>query len=364
MTTAGARSRRLEPPATSGAREPRRHFGAALKATLAWLANPVSAEGSAHGWRLVYSAGGPEVHRSLAATKAHPIGARILRERPDLGRALGDTAALGRMPEGSLGRRYLGFVDHSGVIPAYMVAGAAHADGALERLPWSEDAKWLVDRMASCHDLLHVLAGYGPDLAGEALLIVFQVGLADPMGIGQPLARTFGDLSGRLLRPTVGFARWRAAARDAFERGRAVRHHRAFFTNYFEELLPLPFDAVLAEIGMPHLEESASDTSRWIDGWLATRIGSGFGAMERWARRSRKSEALVAAGVPARLLLSAPRRAQQRAWQRLDDGESVESVIADLEAQCPYRGTQRTSSTRMRAATSHALASGETHRAR
>jgi ubiquinone biosynthesis protein COQ4 len=77
-----------------------------------------------------------------------------------------DIAALRALPRGSFGRAYADFLDDnqlgpftlSDEMPAEVVARNAH---------WA--------RYALVHDMLHVLLGYGPDLAGEMGVYAFTL---------------------------------------------------------------------------------------------------------------------------------------------------------------------------------------------
>src|SRR4051812_45655256 len=51
-------------------------------------------------------------------------GARLLRDRPDIRPILEDRPALGRLPEGSLGRAYLAFMESEGISAAGIVAAS------------------------------------------------------------------------------------------------------------------------------------------------------------------------------------------------------------------------------------------------
>jgi ubiquinone biosynthesis protein COQ4 len=68
---------------------------------------------------------------NLARFRARPERRRLLAERPALLASLADRAALERLPEGSLGRAYLAFVDGEGITPDGLVQ--ASLTGATKR---------------------------------------------------------------------------------------------------------------------------------------------------------------------------------------------------------------------------------------
>src|SRR5277367_2749057 len=66
---------------------------------------------------LIDAISGTAPHRLLFALGRTERGARLLRERPDILPILADRSALRRLPEGSLGRAYLAFVESEGITP-------------------------------------------------------------------------------------------------------------------------------------------------------------------------------------------------------------------------------------------------------
>ena len=141
---------------------------------------------------------------------ASSVGARVVAERRRLLVSLQDRAALAALPEGSLGRAYL----------AFMQAEQLTADGLVEaseagRLGALGPAAALFrDRMRDMHDLTHVLTGYGRDGLGELCLLAFMF-------------RHTGNLGGALI-ALMGFGKFarhgagrmaRAALIEAFRNG-------------------------------------------------------------------------------------------------------------------------------------------------
>ena len=96
---------------------PKRDLWAAARDGLVWLSGPVSERGASRAFRIVLHMGGRRLNERRLAMREHPIGRRLLDERPDLGAALNDMSALAVMPEGSLGRAFHTFMDHPETIP-------------------------------------------------------------------------------------------------------------------------------------------------------------------------------------------------------------------------------------------------------
>ena len=108
--------------------------------------------------------------RMLNRFLASSVGAEVAAERRRLLDRLQDRAALAALPEDSLGRAYLAFID-SEQLSADGLVEASEA-GRLGEV--SANAALFRDRMRDMHDLTHVLTGYGRDGLGELCLLAFM----------------------------------------------------------------------------------------------------------------------------------------------------------------------------------------------
>ncbi|HEX4475903.1 MAG TPA: Coq4 family protein [Polyangiaceae bacterium] len=158
---------------------PKVRFRDALKALNALFANP---EDTAQVFRVVEALSGGHSERMLARFRNAPAGRDLLRERPELIERLVDRTSLAKLPEGSLGRKYLEFLDSEG-ITAEGLKQASIAGRNAERHS-SADEAFLKDRMRDTHDLWHVVTGYKGDLIGEASLLAFIFAQTRNPGIG------------------------------------------------------------------------------------------------------------------------------------------------------------------------------------
>lgn len=93
-----------------------------------------------------------------------PGGAALFAAKPRIDRKHVDFDALRRLPDGTLGREYMRFLDDNGITP-----------DVFEELPAVGDERiaWMMLRMRQTHDLWHVLTGYTPDVPGEIRLQAF-----------------------------------------------------------------------------------------------------------------------------------------------------------------------------------------------
>ncbi len=101
---------------------------------------------------------------------ASPTGRAILADRRRLLDVLEDQAALARLPEGSLGRAYLAFMQAENL----SAAGLVEASEVVDRSAVTADGLVLRERMRDMHDLTHVVTGYGRDPLGELCLLAFM----------------------------------------------------------------------------------------------------------------------------------------------------------------------------------------------
>jgi len=125
-----------------------------------------------HGAWLVMRFARAERERQFRDFAADPHGARILAGAPSLYELLVGRAALDVLPEGSVGRAYLTFVEREG-ISTEILDGQV---GPIEEMLLDSDPLRRRYRQHSraCHDLWHVLTGYGRDPLGELQLIFFS----------------------------------------------------------------------------------------------------------------------------------------------------------------------------------------------
>lgn len=122
-------------------------------------------------FRLVSSLDGPVVERQFQRFKTSPLGKKVLEEKRDLFLVLQNRAYLEGLPEGSLGQAYLAFVRHENISPEGFNDAMKTSGERFERA--GPDRQRFIYRFRHCHDLLHVITGYGRDFIGELSLLSF-----------------------------------------------------------------------------------------------------------------------------------------------------------------------------------------------
>jgi ubiquinone biosynthesis protein COQ4 len=197
----------------------------ASRALAALLRNP---DDLPQVFTLVESISGTAPHRLLLGFKRSQTGARILRERPDILPRLADRTSLRALPDGSLGRAYLAFVESEGI----SAEGIRDADGKAADRRRPEVFAYIHKRMRDTHDLWHTVTGYKGDVLGELALLGFTLGQSWNAGLALIV---FAALVKGLNR---GHARMIG---DGFLRGRAAAWLPALD---WESMLALPLDEV------------------------------------------------------------------------------------------------------------------------
>ncbi|MBM4358964.1 MAG: hypothetical protein FJ096_12740 [Deltaproteobacteria bacterium] len=155
-------------------------------------------------------------------------GARMLRDQPAIDSAHVDFAGLRELPDGTLGREYVRFLDQHGLDPDLF-----QRPPGVPELP-----AYVAQRLRQLHDVWHVLTGIAPDVPGEVELQAFtyaQTGAALSF-----LITVFGTLRWTLRHPALP-----GAVARGYRRGK-----RAAFLPVVrvEELWELPLDEVRARL--------------------------------------------------------------------------------------------------------------------
>lgn len=153
----------------------RRHWVLGISSALRWMKKPVSEQGATQVARFTLGLNGPQVLREVEVLRNHPVGQRLLKEKPGLSETF-STANLASMPEGSFGHAYYQMTNQEDTTPGYLLGGLIYRDGFFDALDIDEDTRWYVERTCFDHDASHLISGYSTDLAGELLNIMFIQG--------------------------------------------------------------------------------------------------------------------------------------------------------------------------------------------
>ncbi len=157
---------------------------------------------------------------------------------------LDDHDTLRQLPDGSLGRAYVDFMEQEGLSAQGLVDEYARFDtGFMDQYP--DTVQWYFNRRRDTHDLLHVLTGYGRDALGEACVLAFSYAVNKGLGVA---FIAYG--AGMELRKTAPKnTKIMAAIHEGYKIGKTAED----ILNYdIMKLLARPLDAVRKEMGITH----------------------------------------------------------------------------------------------------------------
>ena len=129
-------------------------------------------EDTAQVFRVLVALRGQSFARNFRRFEASPLGARVLANKEDLVDVLSDRGYLETLPDGSLGRAFIAFLDGCNISPQGLNDAADEAGLSSHELP--EDVQRYQSRIRVQHDLWHVIGGYGCDGFGEVCNLAFS----------------------------------------------------------------------------------------------------------------------------------------------------------------------------------------------
>lgn len=122
-------------------------------------------------FHIIEALNGRSFEKNFAAFVNSPEGYRLLKERTYLPPVLDDHSWIKALPEGTVGRAYVEFMEREGLTAQGLVEESAkHRAGVPD---YDDDYLWFGNRLRDTHDLFHVLSGYNRDALGEASLLAF-----------------------------------------------------------------------------------------------------------------------------------------------------------------------------------------------
>lgn len=204
-------------------------------------------------FEIVQALSGASSRRLFERFSSASYGRRVISEPVRLEHLLGDRERLRALPEGSLGRVYLDFMEGENLSPEGLLDAADEAGIDFRGETQFEEFRRLFLHLDVSHDLWHVLTGYGRDALGELCNLVYtrqQTG--NP---GFKLIVLIGFLAQKLEQPFQPIQKALAEAR------RNARVSNWVLEYDVEALLPLPLEEAraLLNIGEPKLYNAIPD---------------------------------------------------------------------------------------------------------
>jgi len=155
------------------------------------------------------------------------VGSAVLSQERDLLPLLQDREGLRRLPDGSLGRTYLDFMESEDLSAEALVQASQDWDND----PVPAGVQRFRARMRELHDINHVVTGYGRDPLGELCLLTFMYRQNGNLGMLMVVA-----MSWQRIPPAA-----RKAVREAWRLGRKARR---MADQDWESLLARPLEEV------------------------------------------------------------------------------------------------------------------------
>ena len=185
---------------------------------------------------------GPALVRMRKRLQRSEQGRRLLAEQPNLIPLLSDREGLRALPEGSLGREYLAFVEAEGISPE----GLVNASDISRQRNEAAELRWIRNWLRDSHDIWHAVLGYKGDLIGEAAILAFSHSQTRNIGVGMIATMAWFKI-GRVTDRNLG-------ARDVIINGRLRSKKSAWFLEVpWHEWLARPIDEVRRDLGVDRL---------------------------------------------------------------------------------------------------------------
>lgn len=188
-------------------------------------------------FKIIEALKGNALEKTLARLEQTDNGQKLLSEKPSLLSLLNDREKLAAMPEGSLGRAYLHFIQSEDLSAEGLVAASQEAPRRDGR---DDNLTYLGNRLRDSHDLYHVLTGYGRDGLGELCLLKYSNQHSYNRGIAFIVL-----MASRRNRKNMPDVNTHGCLREAKANARSADW---LVGQPWEELLPLPLEEVRSRL--------------------------------------------------------------------------------------------------------------------
>ena len=193
-------------------------------------------------FEIVSSLSGGSGKRLFKRFSESDYGRRVISEPIRLEEVLSDREALRQLPEGSLGRAYLDFMEGEDLTPDGLIDAAEEAGIDFRGETQFEEFRRLFLHLDVSHDLWHVITGYGRDALGELCNLVYTRSQTGNPGFR--LIVFIGMLALKLEAPSLPIIK---ALREG---GRIGKNANWILAHDVEALLKLPLEEARARLNM------------------------------------------------------------------------------------------------------------------
>lgn len=203
-----------------------------LHATISVAKLILNKEDTRQVYEIIHDLAGGAGKRLFARFVATPYGRRVVTEPVKLEEILSNRAFLRSLPEGSVGRAYLDFMEGENLTVDGLLGAAREAGIDYDAPTQFPEFMRLFLHLNISHDLWHVLTGYGRDALGELCNLAFTREQTKNPGIA--FINRVGLVAQKLSSPKVPVL---AAFKEATRMGRSVDF---LLQHDVEALLPQP----------------------------------------------------------------------------------------------------------------------------
>ena len=132
-------------------------------------------------FHIIEALNGNSFEKNFWAFAAKPEGQKLLKEKPYLPPILDDHSWIRDLPDGTVGRAYVEFMEREGLSAQGLVDESEKFRSKARE--YEDDMMWYGNRLRDTHDLFHVLSGYNRDALGEASLLAFTYSQQPGLGV-------------------------------------------------------------------------------------------------------------------------------------------------------------------------------------
>jgi len=222
--------------ATQTFQHPPMEFRTAWRALQALIADP---EDTKQVFTIMRALTGKSLWKQYVKFRKSVTGQKILAEKRDLLLTLADRKALRKLPEGSLGKVYIDFMEREGITAEGLVEASEDTFDEFT----DKDLERYVMRTREMHDLWHVVTGYGRDGLGEVCVVAFSYGQTRSLGFAAIALMGAYDFTRQFPGNRIFRAAWKA-----FRTGRKAEW---FPGQDWEQLMNQPLEKVRLDLGIP-----------------------------------------------------------------------------------------------------------------
>jgi ubiquinone biosynthesis protein COQ4 len=132
-------------------------------------------------FHIIEALNGRSFEKNFHAFAQSEKGRQQLARKEYLPGVLDDHEWIRALPDGTVGRAYVDFMEREGLTAQGLVDESEKFRGAIR--DFDDDYNWFGNRLRDTHDLFHVLSGYGRDALGEASLLAFTYSQNPGLGV-------------------------------------------------------------------------------------------------------------------------------------------------------------------------------------